>query len=67
MDAGRYEKRLARLHAKREKLEMMETILLMHEQKRIPDNDYIRGLKRRANEVHGQLTVLSTRETMERV
>lgn len=61
--SGRYKERLNHVRAKRQKLEMMETLISEHEQGRCPDNEYIRDLKRRANEVRSQLSVLSTVET----
>lgn len=61
-ESGRYYKRLENLVAKRQKVEMMETLIAAHETQTKPDFDYIRDLKRRANEVRAQLAVLSTTE-----
>jgi hypothetical protein len=65
-EAGRYYKRLENLLAKRQKLEMIETLLNMYENLKPLDVEYVRDLKRRANEVRSQLRVLSTTEAMER-
>jgi len=60
--AGRYQQRLDSLHAKRQKVEMLETLISEHEKQSNPDIDYIHDLKKRANECRSQLRVLSTIE-----
>jgi len=63
---GRYEVRLKRLRDKKKKVEIMESLIEMHENRTNPDVEYIRGLKRRANEVRSQLRVLSTTDLSDR-
>jgi hypothetical protein len=64
--AGRYKERVEQLHQKKQKLETMESLIQMHETQVKPDFDYIRDLKKRANEVRAQLAVMSTIEAMVR-
>ncbi len=61
-EAGRYYKRLEDLLAKKQKVAVMESLILMHETQTKPDFKYLRDLKQRTNEVRSQLRVLSTVE-----
>ncbi len=65
-EAGRHYKRVEGLLAKRDKLHMMEAIVTATEKKPDHDREYVRDLKRRANEVRSQLAVLSTTNWKER-
>ncbi len=64
-EAGRHYKRIEGLIAKRDKLHMMETLIATYE-KDPKQQEYVRDLKRRANEVRSQLAVLSTTYWKER-
>lgn len=66
MTAGRYDERIRKLCEKKQKLEMMESIILMQELNPKHNKTYVCDLKRRANEVRSQLAVLSTVESCER-
>lgn len=57
---SRYEQRIQQLYEKKQKLEMLEALIWCHERVEKPDLEEIRKLKKRANEVRAQLTVLST-------
>lgn len=65
-EPGRYKERLDKLYNKKLKLEMLNSLILTHEQQPKPNYDEIRELKRRANEVRNQLAVMSTIEPLER-
>jgi len=60
---GRYKERVNKLHAKKQKVEMLEALIVEYEKL---DPEYVRDLKRRCNEQRSQLSVLSTIEPEER-
>jgi hypothetical protein len=60
VDRKRHQERVARLLRKREKLEMLESLILEHEKSVHPDLDYLKSLKKRANDIRTQLSVIST-------
>lgn len=56
---SKYAERLRNLSDKVDKLHMLEALLHDHEKKTDPDVEYIRDLKRRANEIRTQIKVTS--------
>lgn len=54
------EAKVQHMVAKREKLGVLEALIVANENADNPDAEYVRGLKRRANELRNQLYVTST-------
>lgn len=57
---GCHYKRVENLLAKQQKLQTLKSLIVMYEAQDNLDIEYIRDLKRRANEIRSQLAVLST-------
>jgi len=62
----KHQERLDKLHAKKQKLEMLEALIEAYECEPTLDHEHLRDLKKRTNEVRSQLRVLSTTERIDR-